>query len=222
MRKIILSSFLIILMTSCYNHDHVSGYQSKAEEIDISNSYNSGRKVLLSDIASNISYVKLQTDSNCLISKIREPENNIQFDRSLIFINDRKNLFLFDSTGRFIRTIGKIGRGPGEIASFDNFTLLPNDSLVVVFSHPNRLAFVYSYNGKFVKNIKVDFLPTSLSTLNKEFLVFGSAKGRRNLTDYYTLSVMDLEGNLISHLINTQWERVVEKKNEIGLVSRHF
>lgn len=213
----------LLILTSCLNRSQKSSERKIIEEINISDSYKVDKKGFLSEIADDISYVRLETDTNCLINKIRDPESNIQFCEDRIFINDENNLFSFDYTGKFLNKIGRIGRGPGELIRIDDFTILPKDSLIALFSHANRKIYYYTFSNKFVKSINIDFWPTSLSTLNKDFLVFGSAKGRRNETDYYTLTIMNKEGGIVNHLISNQIEEQVEKKEKLGLTTMcHF
>lgn len=207
---------LILVLTACKGGNPKTDI-GKIEVIDISSSYNNEKKVLLSEVANEIEYIKLQTDTFCIINRIKDPQKNIQFDKEYIFINDGKQLFRFNRKGKFINKIGVTGRGPNERISLDNYTLLPHDSIVVLFSHPNREAFLYSYNNKFISSIKIDFMPVTLASLDNEFLVFGSAKGRRNYTDYYTLSIIGKNGKLVNNLINSKWEKKVEKKDKIGL-----
>jgi len=66
----------------------------------------SGSKVPLSQYASTIEYVVLQSDSSCYLDRIDDPDRRIQFHDSLIFIADKSQLFLFKNNGAFLRKIG--------------------------------------------------------------------------------------------------------------------
>jgi hypothetical protein len=205
---------LIFLLFSCHQQPN-----NFIKEIDISQSYFNDKEALLSEIATDIKYVKLQTDTNCLIGQIYHPLENLQFSEDKIFISDGENLFVFENSGKFLTRIGNQGRGPEEFSRITNFTILPKDSLIVIFSDVQKKAFIYTYDNRFEKDIKIDFWPLSISSLNKEFMVFGSPKGRRSETDYYALSIINSEGEIISHLINYQREREVEKKEKLGIAS---
>lgn len=205
---------IMLFITSCYRP---TKNNNKVEEIDISQSYKKDKRILLSEIAVDISYVKLQTDSTCFFNRVKNYNTDVQFTKKYIFITDKKKLLVFDFHGKFLNKIGNQGKGPGEYVSIDNFTLLPSDSLVAIFSHSQQKVFLYTFDNVFLKSFDVKFWPTALSTLNKTYLLFANPKGRRDLSDYFTMSVIDKKGELLGRLINSQWEKKIEQKHKIGL-----
>ena len=42
-----------------------------------------------------------------------------------------KNVLVFESSGTFLRSIGRVGQGPGEFRNPDHLQVLPGDTLVV-------------------------------------------------------------------------------------------
>jgi hypothetical protein len=78
------------------------------------------RDLLLSELATDIKHISLETREDVLISSrglftgdpvILTPEG------FLLITQNKSPLHIFDSEGRFIRTIGSIGRGPGEYSA---------------------------------------------------------------------------------------------------------
>lgn len=206
-----------LLFLSCQKTPHSS---SEIEVIDLSNSYNKENKLLLSDIAYDLTYIRLQTDSSCFVDRINNPLSDIKFSNDRLFINDGSQLLSFDFNGKFLNKIGKLGKGPGEFIHIDNFTIL--DTLVVIFSQAQQTAFLYTFDNKFINDININFWPKSLSSLNNKYMVFGNSKGFRNFSKYFTLSILDKRGTLINNLINNKWAEKIEIAPNITTQLYHY
>ena len=66
------------------------------------------KQVKLEQIVNNCSFVKLETNSNCLIGSI----DKLIFADSLIIIVDKtiaKTIYVFDSTGHFKNKVSRVG-----------------------------------------------------------------------------------------------------------------
>lgn len=70
-------------------------------------------------IDANIDIVKLETTETCLVRA--DAVKLLTEKYILIGDNVSKQIFMFDRQGKFIRTIGKIGRGPGEYVDLYGF-----------------------------------------------------------------------------------------------------
>jgi len=95
--------WLFIIMFSCqnlqYENKNIKPNKAKKEIL------------FMSDYFSDVEYIQLETTSECLID--RNPKIYV-FDNYVISIA-RRQCFLFDrKTGKFIKKIGRYGRGPGE------------------------------------------------------------------------------------------------------------
>ena len=99
--------------------------------------------LLLSDIVEDVEYVKLEAADNALVGEMYKgyvSDSAIFF--SCIGSPIRPHIFMFDRfTGKFIRTIGKSGQGPGEMYSPVN--VVAKDSLVYLSSDYRDELFVY-------------------------------------------------------------------------------
>ncbi len=132
-----------------------------------------------------------ETDSNqmfyYLTGSFTDPDNNF-------YLLDKGNsrIQVFDRDGKFIRTIGKNGQGPGEFESiaagaiFDRKLILAaDDSLLRVNA--------YDLKGDFSSSFKIKGKVSDLicSPANKIYLAYPDAEGR-------IIHQYDLEGNLIN------------------------
>ncbi len=75
-------------------------------------------------------------------------------DRGMVFVLDFKDqkVKVFDSTGRYIHSIGKPGQGPGELGMATGL-LFNADGMLLVEDATNRRLAVFKPTGEFVKNI---------------------------------------------------------------------
>ena len=103
--------------------------------------------LLLSDIVEDVEYVKLETADNGLVGAM----NRGYVSDSAIFYTSSGNttppphIFMFDRfTGKFIRTIGKSGQGPGEMHW--PIGVVAKDSLVYISSTYRNELFVHKIN----------------------------------------------------------------------------
>ncbi|HEX2970068.1 MAG TPA: 6-bladed beta-propeller [Bacteroidales bacterium] len=109
------------------------------------------KELRLSEIASDVEYVRLETNDSCLL----RPVVNYFFTDSLIFVQNFDHILKFSRNGKFIQKIGKPGRGPGEIDLIRIMSLLPEKKLIVIQLNYQRKLYYMSYEGK-ILNI-VDF-----------------------------------------------------------------
>ena len=127
--------------------------------IDLANNLKPcGDSLLLSDIVEDVEYVKLEAAEKGLVGAM----NRGYVSDSAIFYTSSGNttppphIFMFDRfTGKFIRTIGKSGQGPGEMHW--PIGVVARDSLVYISSTYRNELFVHKIkNGEFVKCIPLN------------------------------------------------------------------
>jgi hypothetical protein len=75
-------------------------------------------------------------------------------DDGMIYALDIKDqkIKVFDKTGKFLRLIGKLGQGPGELGMASGIQLMAENTLVVADATNRRLA-LFKPSGEFIKNI---------------------------------------------------------------------
>jgi hypothetical protein len=102
----------------------------------------------LSQIASKVEYVKLETNKDCMIG--RNP--CFFFTDSLIFVGNRDHVLKFSRNGNFLGRIGKNGKGPEEIDILITMSIIPDKKLVVVHKDVPKKLMYYTFAGNFVKS----------------------------------------------------------------------
>ena len=92
-------------------------------------------------------YVKLQTTEECLITSI----SKIKRDDSLLFIMDSKqHLFVFNTKGDYLRTIGEKGGSKSEYVSMFDFFLKKEDKEIGIIDRSSCDYLLYDYEGNFI------------------------------------------------------------------------
>ncbi|WP_288733136.1 6-bladed beta-propeller [uncultured Parabacteroides sp.] len=128
------------------------------------------RQVLLSDYASKIENIPLQTTDSCLLSDALSVGCTDKF----IFIQDFKNymFYRFDRSGKFLNKIGRRGNGPFEYSkpfSFKIDTL--NDQIYIVDTYKKSI-LIFSFSGKYIDKINLKYATNGIELLNDNILYY--------------------------------------------------
>ena len=141
-----LTLILCLLFISCTNT--VKKAETEVEdggirEIKIKENLSNTQSINLSDIASSISYVVLETDEKCFVS----PSMSIYGSKESIVtigfqVSNHVVCYVFDrKTGSFVRQISRAGQGPGEYTELINNYWDEKNEQVCMWSHPNYIFY---------------------------------------------------------------------------------
>lgn len=114
---------------------------------------NQVESLLLSDAACEIDIIPLETTDECLFRKIF----NLYVSEKNIFLNSGKSVFQFDRSGKYIRSISRIGQGPSEINYCQGIGIDELNRLIYLasgFSADNQIK-VFTFDNVYVKTIQV-------------------------------------------------------------------
>lgn len=120
---------------------------SHLTRVDFEDLSDSEKTIALSDIAKDISYIKLETSENVLVDRI----DKIKLTKDFIFISDFSNLYQFSKTGEYIRKIGRKGRGPGEYVHISSLEINESREEIYIHCSTRKKLLVYDFNGKFCR-----------------------------------------------------------------------
>ncbi|WP_296188259.1 6-bladed beta-propeller [uncultured Bacteroides sp.] len=161
-KNIVLLFCALFFLSACTNkpsssitiEDDTLLAEETFKDIDLANNLKDcGKPLLLSDIVKDVEYVKLETQDNILVGSINQLKRTDKF--VFIYSWHQNHVMMFDTSGKFIRKIGRVGQGPGEIANIHCFTV--SDSLVFIypFSHNGSLIGYDMRDNRFVKRISL-------------------------------------------------------------------
>lgn len=148
---------LFILFVSCDNKKYPKEETIIFEKpyphiIDITEGFGNPAEIKLSSIADSIKYIILSKNKDVIIGAFP----CLQMTESDFYIQYRSLIYRFDLSGKFLNTIGKIGRGPEEYLSGSSFTLSPSSEIIYV--KRNYMHDYISYNTAGVFRDNVDLM----------------------------------------------------------------
>lgn len=113
---------------------------------------NNKQEIKLSEIASEVKYIPLETTAESLLDK---DILDVTFAGDYLFVCDWVNLYQFTPEGKFIRKIAKQGEGPGEYAkSIMAVAYDETEKLIFISDYRKGKVLVYSFEGKFMYDIE--------------------------------------------------------------------
>lgn len=124
-------------------------YREKFFEIRYEDIIKNKETISLSQIASNVEYIKLETNKTSVLWSAEA----CFFTDTLIFIVKGGPVLKFSYDGRFLGEVLRIGRGPEEIDGGAGVSILPDKKLIVSHKLSQRKLYYFSYDGKFIKSV---------------------------------------------------------------------
>jgi hypothetical protein len=150
----ILILISVIFIAGCYSGENrvldkveVISYDSLKIE---KNTYNN-----LEDCGKIAKTVKLETIEDSLIGSVDRIIIDPQTEDILILdYRSRKKVLRFNSQGKFLRSYGKHGQGPGEYNEIENFTINSNGDVIILSS---TKLIKFSREGHYLTEIRTHF-----------------------------------------------------------------
>ncbi len=149
MKKAIFIIIIILVLLGCN-----SSKENFTEEIKDGITFIRNKRIPVSDIRLEAELVIGDEDKEeeifSQISDIKEDKNGN------IYIVDRKNheIKVFSYEGRYIRTIGNKGEGPGEFNEPENIGFI--DDKILVSDTQNQRFQIFDFNGNFIESKKLE------------------------------------------------------------------
>lgn len=113
---------------------------------------NKQKELKLSEVASDVRYIPLETTTESLLDK---DILDVTFTADYLFVCDYVNLFQFTPEGKFVRKIGKAGEGPGEYTQSIMAVTYDEDAKQIFMSDFRKgKVLVYSFDGKYLYDIE--------------------------------------------------------------------
>jgi hypothetical protein len=148
-----------------------------------------------------IKYIPLETNKECLISKI----NNIIYYKDCFYVVNYSVLLKFNSQGKFICQIGKKGKGPKEYLQLRDVSI---QSDTIYINGRNKI-LVFNLDGKYISEFA---FPDALDfeKLHDSFVFFNSGTGKVIFTD--------LKGQITKSIV---YEKTEGEKQSLTLNYNH-
>lgn len=183
MKNILYATLILAIFSSC---KHTTSVDLEGEKINCSEISNKIFK--LSDMASSISIIPLETNDSCLIGEI----SKLDFFNEKIFILDKiysARLFVFNKEGKYLFDIGKRGAGPDEYVQINDFSINKKKNTIYVLCDKKKV-FCYSLSGQYKGQIALDFFADAMEYKDDCFYFICDRVKRGNLI------ITDMKGNI--------------------------
>jgi hypothetical protein len=160
------------------------------------------------DIISNVEFIKLETNNNCLIGNILK----IDYFNQNFYILDKNRLLIFDSGGNFLNALDKIGRGPEEYIEIRDFYVDEEGSIFIlsyknIVVYDSNLKFLYRQKIKLRQNSGFDLNPVRFLFVDNNYFYFYSGSfGIENFNGKeYGLYCANKNGKLIEKYVPVKY-----------------
>lgn len=171
-------------------------------------------KMYLSEIAEKVEYVFLETSNECLLDKIKK----VIVDDSLVFISDKKQLLIFNSSGKFITAVGGVGRGPGEYVEVMDFSVDLSKDRIFVLDRYQQKVLCYAYNGKYQSSFRFRTpYPSKIEVIKNSGLIISYSTPQFLRNNNYGFALYTFDGKFIQNSFNRQNEGAKQAMGEAGL-----
>ncbi|MBE6229101.1 MAG: 6-bladed beta-propeller [Bacteroidales bacterium] len=158
--------FSLFVLSAC---NHVN--DSPLCVLDIKEAVDNGESVNLSEYANSVEYIPLESTRESFLNSNSQfycaGDYLYIFSRSLFNVKD---VHVFNNKGKFIKKIGKYGRGPGEIAMFCGLTIENDADPVEICVVGNDKIVIYDNYNNVVKEIPFDKIMKETGTEIKGLL----------------------------------------------------
>jgi len=164
--------------------------------------------VNLSHLVKNIEYIRLETKSECLLW-----EATPKFGSNDIFVQSGGKVYRFDNSGKFLNTIGILGKGPGEYIKNYGWVVDEQNKRIYIRSNEDKIV-VYTFQGNYYKTFSIPgpacaaLLFRAPNRLDIPITEMPSTYGKPSLV----LLVTDMDGNPIKEYSDS----TIGKKLPVG------
>ena len=131
--------------------------------IDLESAIGSGKIFNLSDVATEIKYVPLETNKESLISNV----NRIYYEKDRIYLFTTNNIVIFDSNGKHLLTFDRRGNGPQEYNYISSNDVDPHSGNILLHafcSDQTASILTYSPEGTLLSRYLSDSIQNVLNT----------------------------------------------------------
>ena len=150
-QETIFSILVLLILISCSNRkikndgdtEHVKPYP---HFMNMSEGLKNTTQLKLSEIADSIKYVVLSKDKQILLGSVR----SVQLTDSNIYLKSDNLVMRFSLSGRFLNSIGSLGRGPEEYLPGSGYTINPKIENVIIHRSMMNSYLIFKPDGSYI------------------------------------------------------------------------
>ena len=174
-------------------------------EINVLKAFEDHRDFPLSKLVKDVELLKLESTHESYF----ENANTLQVGDKYILISctNQNKVYLFNRSGKFIRTIGRFGAGPGEYNRGTFVTMCPSEENIILVDFMSKKIVRYGIDGTFIKQKDISGFCSNWPTqtapffIDKSHFAFSRSRPYAQVDNFYTIYVLDLELNLVNKFL---------------------
>ena len=140
-----------ILVVSCREQKKSAPTGADVKEVTFKEA---PKDFLIASSFKNIHMIQLEATEECLISDIKRV---VDVEGKVYVLTRTNEIFCFDrATGKYIRTIGRMGEGPGEYVSARDICYDEKEKCICVVDYYKGAIHNYALDGRFLGDRKLD------------------------------------------------------------------
>ena len=140
-----------ILVVSCREQKKSAPTGADVKEVTFKEA---PKDFLIASSFKNIHMIQLEAKEECLISDIKRV---VDVEGKVYVLTKTNEIFCFDrATGKYIRTIGRLGEGPGEYVSAMDICYDEKEKCICVVDYYKSAIHNYSLDGRFLGDRQLD------------------------------------------------------------------
>lgn len=200
LRLYFLSSCVCCLLSACGTQPEATDTEASSEVGIRTIEWKSDSVQELQNLISAVRYVPLESTPESFLADITKiiVHNNEIYVKDT-YMNAGYGIRVFSEDGRYLRHIGRAGKGPGELIRIGDFTI--RDSLIYLADGNSEKMAVYTSEGRFLKDFPLpDANFASCVALDTGLLWTGDIFYQENPENRYGLYKTDDE-------LTTEWKR---------------
>ena len=195
MKTVVLIAFILLIIPTLSGQ---GGNKSNFAVLNFEKSFSRQQEVPLSRFVDKITYIPLETNSQALFgAAYYEVTDEYIIVRQA---SRERRILLFDRhTGKFIREIGKFGRGPGEYFDYSLIPFNPGKKELYAMSG-SREILVYDLEGRNIDKIKIPEIKDKYGEvlqLSKKPIVFDNTLENNIFVGYFRNSFGQEKNKLV-------------------------
>lgn len=163
-------------------------------------------KMTYSSLFSKAGIIVLEDTDESLLGKVDKLE---VCDNNLYVLEKGRGLFLFNKQGKFIKMIGRKGKGPGEYIDPDDISIDRENKKIYVLDSQTQNVLKYSGNGTFESSFKLENKGTR-STFQHTFI--SGPIGNPKFMQIFMDTIFEITPKGIKPYITLQSKKLVTKE----------
>ncbi len=160
-RHLFFTLGVILVSCTASNQPELASKSAQQRITDVNlidNVNNTVSEFNLSDVADSLELVQVEMDPKYIFNE-EEISNLIVTPEFIFFYTYKTGLLQYSRSGKFLRQIGRIGRGPGEYSLLRNYSIDANQRVIAGYCNSTNLN-MYDFDGNFLGTLKPSFNET--------------------------------------------------------------